>query len=149
MSSQNMKQNNEFKLPSDAHTLKNMMSVILEKSLVNMDRLRDREQILHLLGLLKNPDALQGGLRRIKSTGVVRNLDDLGRFTLPAELRRVMGIAKQDHVDIYLEGDWIIVQAHRQFCHFCGSEKDINEFKGKFICETCIGDLFNTVDNNE
>lgn len=129
-------------LPTDAHTLRTMLTVILEKSLDNMERLRDREQILQMIGMLKNPNSIEGGIRHIKPTGVIRNIDDLGRVVIPKELRRTMGIAEGDTREISNEGEWIVLQPYKQFCHFCGSDKDISTFKEKYVCENCIGELF-------
>ncbi|MGG3471529.1 AbrB/MazE/SpoVT family DNA-binding domain-containing protein [Neobacillus pocheonensis] len=89
-----------------------------------------------------------GGVRRIKPTGIVREVDELGRVVLPMELRRTMGIGRKDAVEISVEGNWVVIQPYKQFCHFCGSDKDISPFKGKYICETCVGDLFDNVDVN-
>ena len=57
----------------------------------------------------------------MKATGIVRRIDELGRIVLPIELRRTMDIEERDRVEIYLEGDLIIVRKFEQTCLFCGA----------------------------
>ena len=80
----------------------------------------------------------------MKSTGIVRNIDELGRVVVPKEIRQRMGIANTDPVEIYIEGDKIILTKYSPVCHFCGSSENVIEFKGKKICKNCISDIVNT-----
>ena len=73
----------------------------------------------------------------MKSTGIVRRVDELGRIVVPKEIRRTLGIAEGDPVEIYTDGEYIIIEKYRPFCHFCGNEETF-EFKGKNICKKCI-----------
>ena len=77
----------------------------------------------------------------MKSTGIVRNIDELGRIVVPKEMRRQMGITSSDPVEIFVEGDRIILEKSRACCHFCSSSDEIVEFKGKSICKKCIAEL--------
>ena len=77
----------------------------------------------------------------MKSTGIVRNIDELGRVVVPKELRRKLGIANTDPVEIYVEEDRIILKKYIPVCHFCGSTLGLREFKDNNICESCIGEL--------
>lgn len=77
----------------------------------------------------------------MKSTGIVRNVDELGRIVVPKEMRKQMGIANSDPVEIYVEGDKIILTKYNPCCHFCSSENDVVEFKGKRICRACINEI--------
>lgn len=77
----------------------------------------------------------------MKSTGIVRNIDELGRIVVPKEIRRKLGIANTDPVEIYVEGDKIILTKYLPVCHFCASQEDIIEYKGKQICKSCISEL--------
>ena len=77
----------------------------------------------------------------MKSTGIVRNVDELGRIVIPKEMRRQMGITSSDPVEIFVEGDRIILEKYRPCCHFCSSQDEIVEFKGKMICKACIKEL--------
>lgn len=80
----------------------------------------------------------------MKSTGIVRKLDDLGRIVIPMELRRVFGITPDDDVEIFVEDDNIILHKVEPRCVFCGSEDDLAEFKGKQICGPCHQELTKT-----
>lgn len=61
----------------------------------------------------------------MKATGIVRRIDELGRIVLPIELRRTMDIEERDRVEIYLEGDLIIVRKFEQTCLFCGTARNL------------------------
>jgi transcriptional pleiotropic regulator of transition state genes len=77
----------------------------------------------------------------MKSTGVVRKIDELGRIVLPSELRRVFGIREGDELDISVDGDRIILQKRRDVCLFCSAESPEIEFKGRRVCRDCAGEL--------
>lgn len=74
----------------------------------------------------------------MKSTGIVRNIDELGRIVIPKEMRKKMDIASSDPVEIYVDGNKIILTKYYPCCSFCGSESDVSEFKGKKICRECL-----------
>ena len=73
----------------------------------------------------------------MKSTGVVRQLDTLGRIVLPIELRRTMDIGVKDMVEIFVENDQIILKKYHPSCIFCGDARDVMSFKGKLVCKNC------------
>ncbi len=77
----------------------------------------------------------------MKSTGIVRNIDELGRVVVPKELRRKLGIANSDPVEIFAEGERIIIMKYHPACHFCGSIDENVDFKGKLVCKNCIEEL--------
>ena len=77
----------------------------------------------------------------MKSTGIVRHIDELGRIVVPKELRIKLGIAACDPVEISSEGDKIILTKYSPVCHFCGSTENISEFKEKNICAECIKEI--------
>ena len=77
----------------------------------------------------------------MKSTGVVRKLDTLGRVVIPIELRKTMGIDIKDTLEIYTEGDEIILKKYEPGCVFCGDARNVNLFKGKNICPKCMKEL--------
>ena len=77
----------------------------------------------------------------MKSTGVVRQLDTLGRIVLPIELRRTMEIGVKDMVEIFVEDDRIVLKKYHPACIFCGSSKDVADFKGKNVCPSCVKEL--------
>ena len=77
----------------------------------------------------------------MKSTGIVRRIDELGRVVLPVELRRSMGLEVKDSIEIYVEGDSIILKKFSQSCIFCGSDKRITFFRNKNVCEKCLAEL--------
>ncbi|MBQ7326947.1 MAG: AbrB/MazE/SpoVT family DNA-binding domain-containing protein [Clostridia bacterium] len=77
----------------------------------------------------------------MKSTGIVRNIDELGRVVVPKELRKKLGIANTDPVEIYVEEDKIILKKYIPVCHFCGSTEGLHYFKEKNICTSCIREL--------
>ena len=77
----------------------------------------------------------------MKSTGIVRKVDELGRIVLPIELRRTMGIEVKDALEIYVDGDLIVLKKYEPSCVFCGNAKDIIHFKGMNVCSDCAHEL--------
>ena len=77
----------------------------------------------------------------MKSTGIVRKVDELGRIVLPIEMRRTMDIEEKDALEIYVEGSSVILKKYKPSCIFCDTTKDIVVFKGKNICPKCLKEL--------
>lgn len=77
----------------------------------------------------------------MKSTGIVRKVDELGRVVIPIELRRTLDIAEKDALEIYVDGEQIILKKYAPACLFCGQAKDVAIFKGKNICPACFEEL--------
>ncbi|WP_436514036.1 AbrB/MazE/SpoVT family DNA-binding domain-containing protein [Clostridium thermobutyricum] len=74
----------------------------------------------------------------MKSTGIVRKIDDLGRVVIPKELRRTLNINECDPLEIFIEDESIILKKYNPGCIFCGEFKDITNFKNKIVCKKCI-----------
>ena len=70
----------------------------------------------------------------MKSTGIVRKVDELGRIVLPIELRRTLDIAQKDSLEIYVDGDSVILKKYEPACIFCGNAGDVIVYKDKNIC---------------
>ena len=77
----------------------------------------------------------------MKSTGIVRKVDELGRIVLPIELRRSLDISEKDALEIYVEGDKIILRKDHDACVFCDGSKNLTEFKGRSVCQDCLTKL--------
>ena len=77
----------------------------------------------------------------MKSTGIVRKVDELGRIVLPVELRRTLDIEEKDPLEIYVEDDSIILRKYMQSCVFCDSTRDLVSYKGRNVCSDCISKL--------
>ena len=67
----------------------------------------------------------------LKSTGIVRKVDELGRIVLPIELRRTLDIAEKDSLEIYMDGPSIVLKKYQPACIFCDDAKDVIVFHGK------------------
>ena len=77
----------------------------------------------------------------MKSTGIVRKVDELGRIVLPIEMRRTLDIGEKDALEIYVEGSSVILKKYKPSCVFCDATKDITVFKGKNICPKCLKEV--------
>ncbi len=77
----------------------------------------------------------------MKSTGVVRKLDELGRIVIPIELRRTMDIGVRDTLEISVEGEKIILTKFHPACVFCNDARDVSPYQGKLICKRCLEEL--------
>ena len=73
----------------------------------------------------------------MKSIGIVRKVDELGRIVIPMELRRTLGIAEKDAVEIFVDGEQIVMKKYNPSCIFCGEARNVISYKGKNICNSC------------
>lgn len=74
----------------------------------------------------------------MKSTGVVRKVDELGRIVLPIEIRKTMDINVKDPIEIFTDSDQIILKKYHPACVFCNQADDVTYFNGKRVCNACI-----------
>ncbi|NMC33582.1 MAG: AbrB/MazE/SpoVT family DNA-binding domain-containing protein [Veillonellaceae bacterium] len=79
----------------------------------------------------------------MKSTGIVRKVDELGRVVIPIELRRTLSINEKDALEIYVDTDKIILRKYEPTCScvFCGNADNVTQFRGKNICSDCIKEM--------
>ena len=78
----------------------------------------------------------------MKSTGIVRKVDELGRIVLPIEVRKGMDIDKKgDAVEIFIDEDKIVLKKYQPACLFCGNADDVIYFGGKLVCRNCVREL--------
>ena len=77
----------------------------------------------------------------MKSIGVVRNVDQLGRVVLPMELRKTMGFDRFQSLEIYTEGDLIILKKYKPGCYCCGDIKIKATVLGLNLCDKCINEF--------
>lgn len=77
----------------------------------------------------------------MRSVGVVRKVDELGRVVIPIEVRRNLGIAEKDPLEIYVDNEKIILKKYEPTCIFCGEAGNIRNFRGKNICRECAAAL--------
>lgn len=82
----------------------------------------------------------------MKSTGIVRAMDGLGRVVIPMELRRTMELNEGDPMEIFTEGQTIIIRKYATSCVFCGEPEVTDTFKGKIVCAKCRRELREGVD---
>ena len=79
----------------------------------------------------------------MKSTGIVRKVDELGRIVLPIELRRTLGIEIKDSIEIYVDNSTIILKKYEPTCIFCGESEEIATYKDKNVCKKCLEGIKN------
>ena len=77
----------------------------------------------------------------MKSIGIVRKVDELGRIVLPIELRRTLDIAERDELEIYLDDDKVVLRKYEPSCIFCGSPRNLVTYRGRNVCMECIGNM--------
>jgi len=83
----------------------------------------------------------------MKSTGIIRRVDELGRVVLPIELRNKFGITEKDPMEIYVDGTSIILKKFETNCIFCGNSKNLIEYEDKLICDKCAEKISNLKSN--
>lgn len=77
----------------------------------------------------------------MKSTGIVRKVDELGRIVLPIELRRTFSIEEKDALEIYVDESTIILKKYEPACIFCNDASNVTNYRGKNICQACMDEL--------
>jgi AbrB family transcriptional regulator, transcriptional pleiotropic regulator of transition state genes len=73
----------------------------------------------------------------MKSTGIVRKVDELGRVVIPMELRKILGMGERAPLEVFTEGNTIILRKYAPGCVICGSMDDTKSYKEKLICKSC------------
>ncbi len=79
----------------------------------------------------------------MKSTGLVRKIDDLGRIVLPMDLRKKMDLQNGDSLEIFVDGDKLVLTKYKRTCMFCDNapDADMIYYSGKLICRECLEKL--------
>lgn len=77
----------------------------------------------------------------MKATGIVRPVDPLGRVVIPVELRRNLGIKTEDSLEVFVDGEYIMLKKYEPACVFCRNVKDVVSIHGKNVCKTCIEEM--------
>ena len=83
----------------------------------------------------------------MKSTGIIRRVDELGRVVIPIEIRNKFGIAEKDPIEIYVDGSNIVLKKFEQSCIFCGNTENLSEYKGKPVCDKCLEEISKIISN--
>ena len=78
----------------------------------------------------------------MRATGIIRHVDNLGRVVLPKGLRKTFGIEYGDGMEVYVDGDTIILQKHVPGCEFCAETVDLVDFGNVKVCCNCIHDMY-------
>ncbi len=77
----------------------------------------------------------------MKSIGIVRKLDQLGRIVIPKELRTTFDLNEDDPIEIFVEGRDIILRKYQPACIFCSEATDVIQFEGKNVCRKCLAKI--------
>ena len=77
----------------------------------------------------------------MKATGIVRPVDPLGRVVIPVELRRTLGIKTDDSLEVFVDGDYIMLKKYEPACIFCGNAQDVVSVHGKNVCKDCLAEM--------
>jgi len=83
----------------------------------------------------------------MKSTGIVRKVDELGRVVIPIELRRTLGIGEKDALEIFVDGERIVLKKYEPACIFSGNAENLIYYRGKMISEECVRELAALLEN--
>ena len=83
----------------------------------------------------------------MKATGIIRKVDELGRVVLPIELRNKFGITEKDPMEIYVDGNSIILKKYEPNCIFCGNSKNLITYNEKLVCQKCAEKISKKVED--
>ena len=84
----------------------------------------------------------------MKSTGIIRKVDELGRVVIPIEIRNQFNIVEKDPIEIYVDGSSIVLKKYEPNCIFCGNTESLVEFKNKLGCTIC-SEQINVLHDNQ
>ena len=85
----------------------------------------------------------KGTCQTMKSTGIVRPIDNLGRIVIPTELRKPLHINDKDPLEIYVDGNRIILKKYQPSCIFCDRMENVTTYQGYNVCKNCMTKLGN------
>jgi transcriptional pleiotropic regulator of transition state genes len=85
----------------------------------------------------------------LKSTGIVRKVDDLGRVVIPIELRRTLGIGEKDALEIYVDGERIVLKKYEPACIFTGEVDETVRYKNKVVSRKSIEEMYDLINENK
>ena len=77
----------------------------------------------------------------MKATGIVRPVDPLGRVVIPVELRRTLNIKTDDSLEVFVDGEYIMLKKYEPACIFCGNAKNVENIRGKNVCKDCLEEM--------
>ena len=77
----------------------------------------------------------------MKSTGIIRRVDELGRVVIPIEIRNQFNIVEKDPIEIFVNGSSIVLKKYEPNCIFCGNNKDLLSYNDKLICTECANKI--------
>jgi len=77
----------------------------------------------------------------MKSLGIVRKIDELGRIVLPIETRKRLNLGPKDPVEIFVEKDRVVLKKYEPSCIFCGNDDEIVIYKDRRVCKSCLAEL--------
>ena len=85
----------------------------------------------------------------MKPTGIIRQLDSMGRIVLPIDLRKNLELEERDSVEFFVDDGMIVLRKYQPTCIFCGAAEQLFPFKGKNVCRTCAEKLRIAAENND
>lgn len=77
----------------------------------------------------------------MKSLGMARKVDDLGRIVLPVELRRLFGIKPGDELEISVDEGAVLLRKIEARCVFCDAVDGLRQYRDKQVCASCSAAL--------
>ena len=82
----------------------------------------------------------------MKSTGIIRRIDELGRIVIPKEIRKKLEIEIKDPMEIYVDGHSITLKKVEDNCVFCGKSRDLVSYKDKMVCKNCLSEAMKSLE---
>lgn len=77
----------------------------------------------------------------MKALGIVRKVDELGRFSIPSELRKIRGMSAKEPLEISVRDGNLVLKKYEPTCYFCDGTENIFWYKNKPVCRECIDNL--------
>ena len=84
---------------------------------------------------------MKGTVKKMKATGFIKKVDEMGRIVVPKDIRKALGISNLDYVQFYLDENGVVLRKYDNCCFLCSSREDVTEYKEKYICKKCIAEI--------
>ena len=80
----------------------------------------------------------------MKDTKITKTIDELGRLGIPKHMRKALGVEDGEPVELYLDGNTLIIKKASNACIFCDNTESLTLFNGKYVCAECTSKLTNS-----
>lgn len=84
----------------------------------------------------------------VKTVGIPRKVDHLGRIVVPVEFRRLLGIHEGDELEVTMDGDTVVMRRVEPACVFCDAPRGLTSVRDRWVCASCAVEVAGSHDGS-